>query len=41
MAGDPETGVMVMAMEEGLDTGPVALAERIEIGPEATAGEIA
>ena len=40
MAGDTETGVMVMAMEEGLDTGPVALAERIEISPEATAGEI-
>lgn len=40
MAGDTETGVMVMAMEEGLDTGPVAIAERIEIGPEATAGEI-
>ena len=41
MAGDAETGVMVMAMEEGLDTGPVALAERIEIGPQASAGEIA
>ncbi len=40
MAGDLETGVMVMAMEEGLDTGPVAMAERIEIGPEATCGEI-
>ncbi len=40
MAGDVETGVMVMAMEEGLDTGPVAMAERIEIGPEANAGEI-
>lgn len=40
MAGDLETGVMVMAMEEGLDTGPVAMVERIEIGPEATAGEI-
>ena len=40
MAGDKETGVMVMAMEEGLDTGPVALAERIAIGPEANAGEV-
>jgi methionyl-tRNA formyltransferase len=40
MAGDAETGVMVMAMEEGLDTGPVALAERIAIPPEANAGEI-
>jgi len=40
MAGDKETGVMVMKMEEGLDTGPVALADRISIGPDATAGEI-
>ena len=39
MAGDAETGVMVMRMEEGLDTGPVAMAERIAIGPEMTAGE--
>ncbi len=29
MAGDTETGVMVMRMEEGLDTGPVAMAERV------------
>jgi methionyl-tRNA formyltransferase len=41
MAGDAETGVMVMRMEEGLDTGPIALAERIPIGPDATAGDIA
>ena len=40
MAGDKETGVMVMKMEEGLDTGPVALADRISIGPDSTAGEI-
>jgi len=40
MAGNRETGVMVMRMEEGLDTGPVALTERIIIGPAATAGEI-
>jgi len=40
MAGDRETGVMVMRMEAGLDTGPVAMAERIPIGPDATAGEI-
>ena len=38
MAGDSETGVMVMRMEEGLDTGPVALTERIAIGPDANAG---
>jgi methionyl-tRNA formyltransferase len=40
MAGDTETGVVVMGMEEGLDTGPVALTERIAIGPDANAGEI-
>ncbi len=40
MAGDRETGVMVMRMEEGLDTGPVAMAERIAIGPDMTAGEV-
>jgi methionyl-tRNA formyltransferase len=40
MAGDTESGVVVMRMEEGLDTGPVALAERIEIEPNANAGEI-
>ena len=32
MAGDNETGVMVMRMEEGLDTGPVLMAERVSIG---------
>src|SRR5690606_20740874 len=40
MAGDKETGVMVMQMEEGLDTGPVLLAERVEIGAEETAGAL-
>ena len=34
MAGDAETGVMVMKMEEGLDTGPIAMAERVPIGPD-------
>lgn len=38
MAGDAETGVAVMQMEAGLDTGPVLLEERIEIGPRTTAG---
>jgi methionyl-tRNA formyltransferase len=32
MAGDAETGVMAMQMEEGLDTGPVLMAERVAIG---------
>jgi len=40
MAGDPETGVAVMKMEAGLDTGPVALVERVPIAPDATAGEL-
>jgi methionyl-tRNA formyltransferase len=40
MAGDRETGVMVMRMEEGLDTGPVAMAEKIPISPDMTAGEL-
>lgn len=40
MAGDTETGVEVMKMEEGLDTGPVAMAERVAIGPDTTAGEL-
>ncbi|RWO07775.1 MAG: methionyl-tRNA formyltransferase [Mesorhizobium sp.] len=40
MAGDTETGMMVMRMEEGLDTGPVAMAEKCAIGPDMTAGEL-
>jgi methionyl-tRNA formyltransferase len=40
MAGDNETGVTVMRMDEGLDTGPIALAERVPIGPDTTAGEL-
>jgi len=40
MAGDKQTGVMVMKMEEGLDTGPVAVGEVIPIGPDMTAGEL-
>ncbi|MEM8796541.1 MAG: methionyl-tRNA formyltransferase [Pseudomonadota bacterium] len=40
MAGDQETGVMVMRMEEGLDTGPVGLAECVAIDPSMTAGDL-
>lgn len=40
MAGDRQTGVSVMRMEESLDTGPVALAERIAIGPDDSAADI-
>ncbi len=40
MSGDDSTAVMIMRMEEGLDTGPVCLAERVEIGAEETAQEL-
>lgn len=40
MAGDTESGVMVMKMEEGLDTGPVGLAERATISENITTGEL-
>jgi len=40
MAGDAETAVMVMRMEEGLDTGPVCLAEHTPIGADETAGDL-
>jgi methionyl-tRNA formyltransferase len=40
MAGDPETGIVIMQMDQGLDTGPVCLGERIPIGPDMTAGEL-
>ncbi len=40
MAGDAESGVMVMKMEQGLDTGPIAMVERMSIAPDMTAGEL-
>lgn len=40
MAGDTETGVCVMRMDKGLDTGPVCLRERVAIGTDITAGEL-
>lgn len=40
MAGDAETGMMIMKMDKGLDTGPVALTGRIAIGENMTAGEL-
>ncbi len=40
MAGDAQTAVMVMRMEEGLDTGPIALTDIIPIAPDVTAGEL-
>jgi methionyl-tRNA formyltransferase len=38
MAGDDETGVTIMKMDEGLDTGAMAMAERTVIAPDMTAG---
>ncbi len=40
MAGDSETAAAIMRMEEGLDTGPVCLEERVPIPPDATAAEM-
>jgi methionyl-tRNA formyltransferase len=40
MAGDAESGVTVMRMDEGLDTGAMAMTERIRIGADMTAGEL-
>ena len=40
LAGDEETGVAVMQMEAGLDTGPVAMVERTPIGADETAGAL-
>lgn len=40
MAGDSETAVNIMRMDEGLDTGPVCLAECVAVGPDMTAGEL-
>lgn len=40
LAGDPETGVCLMSMEAGLDTGPVYLSKTVQIGKHETAGEL-
>ena len=40
MAGDAESGVTIMKMDEGLDTGAMAMAERAPIGADMTAGEL-
>ena len=40
MAGDAETGVMVMKMDAGLDTGDVAMAERLAITDAMTAADL-
>ena len=38
--GDTETGVSIMQMDEGLDTGDVLVCEKMAIGPEETSGEL-
>jgi methionyl-tRNA formyltransferase len=40
MAGDRETGVSIMRLDEGLDTGPVCLQERVPVGSDMTAAEL-
>lgn len=40
LAGDAETGVAIMRMEAGLDTGPVLLHEAVKIGPQETTGAL-
>jgi methionyl-tRNA formyltransferase len=40
LAGDARTGIMVMQMDEGLDTGPVGLVDEMPIGPDMTTGEL-
>jgi methionyl-tRNA formyltransferase len=40
LAGDEETGVEIMQLEEGLDTGPVYASERVAIGPDDTAEQL-
>jgi len=38
--GEPETGVAIMQLDEGMDTGPVLLEKRITIDPHETSGEL-
>ncbi|QYZ69713.1 methionyl-tRNA formyltransferase [Neotabrizicola shimadae] len=40
LAGDTETGICIMQMEAGLDTGPVLMREALPIGPEDTAQDL-
>ena len=40
LAGDPATGVTIMQMDEGLDTGPMLLTREIVIGPRDTGGSL-
>ena len=40
LRGETRTGITVIRMDEGMDTGPMLLARELEIGPEETAGEL-
>ncbi len=40
LAGDPETGITIMQMDEGLDTGPILLQEPVPIASDITGGEL-
>jgi len=40
LAGDEESGITIMAMEEGLDSGPILLQERVAIAPGTSAGKL-
>ena len=40
LAGDRETGITIMQMDEGLDTGPILLQQAVPILPDTTAGEL-
>ncbi len=40
LAGDSQTGITIMQMDEGLDTGPILLQQAMPIGPKTTSGEL-
>ncbi len=40
LAGDTETGITIMAMDEGLDTGGMILSDAVAMGPETTASDL-
>ncbi len=40
LEGDEETGVTIMLMDAGLDTGPILTQEAVQVSPKATAGEL-
>ena len=40
MAGDTESGITIMKMDEGLDTGAMTMVERVPIGADITAGDL-